>query len=167
MQTCSLPCKHHKGNNMHSMSRLESHQRGFTLMELMIVVVIIAIISSIAYPSYTQYIVSSKRTTAASALLRVADRQQQFFMDNKTYTGDLTNLGFAANPWVLSDTGNSVAAGDADAVYSISLSNVTAITYTATAAPLHGQLDRDTECGSLALDQAVTKSNSAGGDDCW
>ena len=152
---------------MHPMSRLESHQRGFTLMELMIVVVIIAIISSIAYPSYTQYVVSSKRTTAASALLRVADRQQQFFMDNKTYAGDLTNLGFAANPWVLSDTGNSVAAGDTDAVYSISLSNVTAITYTATAAPLHGQLARDTDCGSLALDQAVTKSNSAGGDDCW
>ncbi len=152
---------------MHKTLQLRSRQLGYNLMELMIVVVIIAIISSIAYPSYTQYIVSSKRTTAASALLRVADRQQQFFMDNKSYTGDLTNLGFAANPWVLSDTGNSVAAGDADAVYSISLSNVTAITYTATAAPLHGQLARDTECGSLALDQAVTKSNSAGGDDCW
>ena len=151
---------------MHPMSQLKSRQRGFSLLELMVVVAIVAIISSIAYPSYMQYVVSTKRTTAASALLRVADRQQQFFMDNKSYTNDLTNLGFAANPLVLSDEGNSVAAGDADAVYSISLSNVTVTTYTATAAPLNGQLERDTECGSLVLDQALMKDSSAGGD-CW
>ncbi len=151
---------------MHEMSQVQGRQRGITLLELMVVVIIIAIISSIAYPSYMQYVVSTKRTTAASGLLRIADRQQQFFMDNKFYTNDLTNLGFAASPLILSDEGNSVAAGDADAVYSISLSNVTATTYTATAAPLNGQLERDTECGSLILDQALTKDSSAGGD-CW
>ena len=142
-------------------------QYGVTLLELMIVVAIVAIISAAAFPSYMQYVVSTKRTVATSALLQIADRQQQFFMDNKQFTNDLTNLGFAANPLVLADDGNSVAAGDADAVYSISLSNVAVTTYTITAAPLHGQASRDTDCASLTLNQAGARGNSGGGGDCW
>jgi len=111
--------------------------------------------------------VKTKRTVATSALLRIADRQQQFFMDNKQFTNDLSNLGFAANPLVLADDGNNVAAGDADAAYSISLSNVAATTYTITAAPLHGQASRDTDCASLTLNHAGARGNSGGGDDCW
>ena len=142
-------------------------QYGVTLLELMIVVAIVAIISAFAFPSYMQYVVNTKRTVATSALLQIADRQQQFFMDNKQFTNDLTNLGFAANPLVLADDGNSVAAADADAVYSISLSNVAVTTYTITAAPLHGQASRDTDCASLTLNQAGARGNSGGGDDCW
>ena len=142
-------------------------QRGVTLLELLIVVAIVAIISAFAYPSYTRYIVNTKRTVATSALLQIADRQQQFFMDNKQFADDLTDLGFAANPLVLADDGNDVAAGDGDAVYSVSLSNVAVTTYTITAAPLHGQGDRDTDCASLTLNQAGARGNSAGGDDCW
>ena len=142
-------------------------QYGVTLLELMIVVAIVAILSAAAFPSYMQYVVSTKRTVATSALLQIADRQQQFFMDNKQFTNDLTNLGFAANPLVLADDGNSVAAADADAVYSISLSNVAVTTYTITAAPLHGQASRDTDCASLTLNQAGARGNSGGGDDCW
>ncbi len=142
-------------------------QRGVSLMELLIVVAIVAIIAAFAYPSYTQYIVNTKRTVATTALLQIADRQQQFFMDNKSYAADLTDLGFAANPYVLADTGNPTTAGNSDAIYSISLSNVGVTTYTITSAPLHGQLNRDTDCASLTLDQAGARGNSAGGDDCW
>lgn len=142
-------------------------QTGVTLLELLIVVAIVAIISAFAYPSYMQYVVSTKRTVATSALLQIADRQQQFFMDNKSFSNDLTALGFAANPLVLADDGNSTAAGNADAVYSISLSNVAATTYTITAAPLHGQLERDTDCANLTLTQAGARGNSGSDDDCW
>jgi len=146
---------------------MQKRQTGVTLLELLIVVAIIAMISAFAYPSYMQYVVSTKRTVATSALLRIADRQQQFFMDNKRYSNDLTALGFAANPLVLADDSNSTLAGDADAVYSISLSNVAVTTYTITAAPLHGQASRDLECGSLTLTQAGARGSSAGGSDCW
>ena len=144
-----------------------TRQRGVTLMELMIVVAIISMIAAFAYPSYTLHIVDTKRTAATSTLLQIADRQQQFFMDNKSYTGDLTNLGFAASPLYVSDDGNSVAAGDADAVYLFSLVNVGATTYTALAAPLGGQLKRDSECGSLTLNQAGARDALGGGSDCW
>ena len=152
---------------MYSYHSLEGRQQGITLLELMIVVAIVSMIAAFAYPSYMQYVVNTKRTAATSALLQISDREQQFFMDNKRYADDLTDLGFAANPLVLSDIGEPVAAGDADAVYSVSLSNVAATTFTITAAPLHGQLSRDTDCGSLTLTQTGARGNSAGGGDCW
>ncbi len=150
----------------HSM-KIARRQRGITLLELMVVAAIIAMLSSFAYPSYMRYVTNSKRTAATTALLQIAERQQQFFMDNKTYANDLTALGFSANPWVIADDGTSAAVGDADSVYSIALSNVAATTYTITAAPLHGQLDRDTKCGSLTLDQVGTRGSSTGNDGCW
>ncbi|MDH3587385.1 MAG: prepilin-type N-terminal cleavage/methylation domain-containing protein [Gammaproteobacteria bacterium] len=144
-----------------------SKQRGVTLIELMIVIVILAVIASFAYPSYMNYVVDAKRTAATSILLQVADRQQQFFMDNKRFANDLTNLGFANNPLVVADDGRTMAgAGNSESTYSVALTNVTATTYTITAAPLNGQAARDTECGSLTLNQTLTKG-SDGGSDCW
>ena len=148
-------------------TRQKRSQFGFSLIELMIVVAIVAIISAFAYPSYQRYVIKAKRTVAQNALLQVADRQQQFFMDNKRFAADLTNLGFGANPYVVDDDGASTVAGDAQAVYSLSPTNVTATTWTVTAAPLHGQLSRDTYCGSLSLTQAGTKGKTGASDDCW
>ena len=145
---------------------MNKRQRGVTLIELMIVVAIVAIISAFAFPSYERYVARSKRAVGQNTLLQVADRQQQFFMDNKRFAADLTNLGFNANPFIVDDNGAATVAGDADAVYALTLSNVTATTWTATAAPLNGQLARDTGCGSLTLTQAGTKSSSGGGE-CW
>ncbi len=143
-------------------------QRGVTLIEMMIVLVILAVIASFAYPSYMNYVVDTKRTAATSILLQVADRQQQFFMDNKRFANDLTNLGFANNPLVIADDGSPMAnAADSDSTYSVALSNITATTYTITAAPLNGQAARDAECGSLTLNQALMKGSSGGGSDCW
>ena len=151
--------------NTHIANRRQ--QFGITLIELMVVVAIIAIISAFAYPSYQRYVIKAKRTVAQNTLLQIADRQQQFFMDNKRFTADLTDLGFLADPHVVDDDGNTTVAGDAQAVYSLSLSNVTATTWTITAAPLNGQLTRDTYCGSLSITQAGTKGKTGASDNCW
>jgi type IV pilus assembly protein PilE len=142
-------------------------QTGVTLIELMIVIVILALVVGFAYPSYMNYVVDTKRTAATSILLQVADRQQQFFMDNKRFANDLTNLGFANNPLVIADDGRTMAnAADSASTYSVALTNVTATTYTITAAPLNNQAARDAECGSLTLNQTLTKGSN-GGSDCW
>ena len=150
-----------------SRTRHASSQLGVTLIELMVVVAIVAILSAFAYPSYERYVIKTKRSVAQSALLQVADRQQQFFMDNKRFAADLTNLGFPANPYVLNDDGASTVASDTQAVYSVSFSNVTATPWTATAAPLQGQLSRDSYCGSLSLTQAGAKGKTGSSDKCW
>ncbi|TFG85920.1 MAG: prepilin-type N-terminal cleavage/methylation domain-containing protein, partial [Chromatiales bacterium] len=64
--------------------------RGFTLIEMMIVVAIIAILAAIVYPSYIRYVVRSNQQAARSMLYAVADRQEQFFLDNKSYAADLS-----------------------------------------------------------------------------
>ena len=142
-------------------------QHGVTFLELLIVVVIIGILAAFAYPSYTQYVVDTKRTAASSILFQVADRQQQSFMDNKTYTADMTDLGFTANPLVIGDDGRPLTASDSESVYTVALSNVGVTTYTITATPLHGQLARDTECGAMTLNQAGTKGAAGPVEDCW
>ena len=143
-------------------------QRGVTLMELMIVVAIIAMISAFAYPSYQEYVVNTKRTAATTTLLQIADRQQQFFMDNKSYANDLTNLGYSANPLWVADDGRIVVAGDLDAVYIFGLVNVTPTEYLAFAAPVGQQQVRDTKCGALTLNQASNRqAYGSQPDDCW
>ena len=146
---------------------IRQSQRGITLIELMVVVAIVAIIAAFAYPSYERYVTRAKRAVAQNALLQVADRQQQFFMDNKQFAADLTDLGYTADPYVVDDDGSTTTAGDTSAVYSLTLSNVTATTWTATAAPLHGQLSRDSYCGSLSITQASVKGQSGSSTNCW
>ena len=142
-------------------------QAGFTLIELMVVVAIVAIVFAFAFPSYERYVVRAKRAVGQNVLMQVADRQQQFFMDNKRFAANLTNLGFGASPFIVDEDGSSTVAGDADAVYSVALSNVTATSWTATATPLNGQLSRDTSCGNLTINQAGAKGKSGAGDNCW
>ena len=142
-------------------------QAGVTLIELMVVVAIVAAIFAFAFPSYDRYIVRAKRAVGQNMLMQVADRQQQFFMDNKRFAADLTNLGFGANPFIVDDDGAGTVAGDTDAVYSLALSNVTATTWTATATPVGAQLSRDTFCGNLTINQAGAKGKSGAADNCW
>ena len=149
------------------MNTFATRQRGVTLLELMIVVAIIAIISAFAYPSYTNYIVNTKRAVATSAMLQIADRQQQFFMDNKRYAATMTDLGLPANPYVVADDGSSTVATDTGAAYSIALSNVAGTNYTVTATPLHSQASRDTKCANLLINQAGAKTSSTGYGGCW
>ena len=142
-------------------------QAGVTFVELMIVIVIIGIIASTAYPLYTQYVVRAKRVTGTGMLLQVADRQQQFCMDNKGYAASLESLGFTGNPFMMNDQGAVVADDDAERIYSIELSNTSATSFTVTAEPQEVQAEKDTKCGSLTLTHAGDKGQSGSSTNCW
>lgn len=76
---------------------LESHNtdRGFTLIEVMIVVAIIAILASIALPSYTDYTRRAKATESVAQLSTWRSQLEQFFLDNRSYRSG-TACGVAA-----------------------------------------------------------------------
>src|ERR1700682_2416216 len=59
--------------------------RGFTLVELLVTMAIIGIIAVFAYPSYESYMVRNNRGAAQAVLLDVAQRQQQYLLDNRSY----------------------------------------------------------------------------------
>lgn len=52
-------------------------QKGFTLLEVMVVIAIIAIIAAFAVPTYQQYVLRSHRVEARNALQEMANRLQQ------------------------------------------------------------------------------------------
>ena len=136
------------------MKTLKDMQKGFTLVEIMIVVAIIGILASIAIPSYRDYVVKSSLAEATSGLADRRSRMEQFFQDRRTYTGaDVappivdpplpippcvedetgTNFNFscdvADNAYTITATGKSTAAGFS---FTVNESNARATTLAAT-----------------------------------
>jgi len=62
-------------------------QGGFTLVELMIVVVIIGILSAVAVPAYRDYVIRGTIPEATAGLASKRVQIEQFFQDNRTYSG--------------------------------------------------------------------------------
>jgi len=134
-------------------------QKGFTLIEVMIVVAIIGIISAIAYPSYMESVRKSNRADGKAALNDVAQRLQRCFTAYSSYTHASCGVGQTLN-------GGSVSSGEG--MYTVT-GAVAATTFTLTAAPVAGTTQAgDSKCGSLTLTQAGVKGASGPqGTECW
>ena len=130
--------------------------RGFTLIELMIVVAIVAILVALAYPSYSDYIIKTRRKAGAACLMEAAQYME------RQYT---VRLSYSTVP----DPNLTCETDIADS-YSIVTGALTATGYTLTAVPQGAQATRDTKCGTLGINQAGirTKTGSASAvKDCW
>ena len=128
--------------------------RGFTLLELMIVVVIIGIIAAVAYPNYQDYTRSARRTDGKAALTAIAAQQERYFSDNNTYATNLTALGYPAAT-ATSPEGYYVVTATAGATgiaSSFSLS-----------AAAQGAQASDTDCTPMVLTSAGARSPAS----CW
>ena len=60
-------------------------QRGFTLIEIMIVVAIVGVLAAIAIPSYQESVRKSRRAEARGQLLEVAQYLQRFYSQNDSF----------------------------------------------------------------------------------
>ena len=76
---------------------------GFTLVELLVSVAVVAIIAAIAYPSYQDQMRKGRRAAAQAFLVEVANRQQQYLLDARTYAvgaDAITTLNLTVPPEV-------------------------------------------------------------------
>lgn len=128
------------------------NNRGFTLVELVIVVAILGILTTVAYPSYQDYVVRSKRADAMGALMNASQAMERYKVNNYDY-----NVGTD----LASIYSTQVPVEGGDAYYNLSVAS-TATTYTLTATPTGSMAGKD---DPLTLTQAGVRG--WGAKTCW
>lgn len=77
------------------MKKMLKNNKGFTLIELMIVVAIIGILAAIAIPNFMNYQCKAKQAEAKSSLGSIRVAQEAYFAEYDKYSTDLPGIGFA------------------------------------------------------------------------
>jgi type IV pilus assembly protein PilE len=145
---------------------------GFTLIELMIVVVIVGILAAVAYPSYRQYGIRTKRAAATADLMELAQFMEREFTSSGRYGDDDDTLRDGVElPFDQSPQ------DDNNPAYDLTLSAVSPTAFTLSATPTGTH--EDPQCGILTLNNAGVKCIQAGAScsnvtaqqeavsDCW
>lgn len=134
--------------------QMRKHMRGVTLIELMIVVVVVSILAAVAFPNYREYAARAKRNEARAALLQLATNQERFYLNNNTFSADMTDLGFANDPFT-TDSGS----------YVVDVTAASASNFSATATYQLGGSEA-TKCLTFTLDGRGVKT-SGPDTNCW
>lgn len=116
------------------------NQKGFTLIEIMIVVAIIGVLAAIAYPSYQQYVIKTKRTEMMSEMQNIASQIESRKLAQGSYS--------AISAKVKADFAKSYPT-QGQALYDITITDPLVSKWTITAVPrLGAQMKGD---GNLTL----------------
>lgn len=140
--------------------------RGFTLVELMIVVAIVSVLALIAYPAYTSQTERSRRADAKIALQNVAQRLERC----RSVYGSFNSA--SCDTYGDISGGDSLSSSDLGGEGYYTITGVaTASTFTITAAATGAQANDD-ECASfslshLGLESSLDDSDADSTSTCW
>ena len=100
-----------------------TQQRGFTLIELMIVVTIIGILAAMAVPMYLDYAVRSQIADGLNLAGGAKSAVAEFFQDRGEMPTDNTQAGLSPSGQIQGKYVASVAVGNQDGVITITYGN--------------------------------------------
>ena len=123
-------------------SKFHNRQKGFTLIELMIVVVIIGILAALAIPRFMTATTKSKQSECKGILKQIYTMERTYRQQNNTYWGQGTVAN--AGAWnAFAPIGVEVM-GSAIYTYTITTANATTLLVTATCGVLDDDATVDT-----------------------
>ena len=132
------------------LTQVNRAQRGFTLIEMMIVVAIIGVLAAIAYPSYQQYVIKSKRTDMMSEMHNIASQIESRKLAQGSYSNALVTGLYGDYP------------KQGTALYTVVFTpDPLTSEWTMTATPKSGKMTND---GTLSLNYQNVKCRSIGTD---
>ncbi len=138
-------------------------QKAFTLIELMITVAIVGILAGIAYPSYQDSVMKSRRADVKGVLLSLANAMERHFTETNSYEGAAVAAANTGSPGIYTIPDETAT------YYTVTIINpTTANSYTLSAAPIGAQINDI--CDTLTLTHTGVKAVTGIGvnaDDCW
>jgi prepilin-type N-terminal cleavage/methylation domain-containing protein len=84
--------KRKEGKHMFKKLQRRRSQKGFTLIEILIVVVIVAILAAISVPIYLEYVQSARASDAKTAISSIWQAAQIFYQERGHYPGNVEEL---------------------------------------------------------------------------
>lgn len=146
------------------------HERGLTLLEIMIALAIVMILTTLAYPSYAGYIVKTRRIEGQLALMDALQQQERYFMRNNSYVAfDAASTEPHARlfrAWSGASARKSAYEIDGHACPGQDIADCIELRATPGTARVDPTF-RDPACGVLTLDSAGRRGANGTSDGCW
>lgn len=142
---------------------------GFNLIEMMVVMAIVAILANIAYSSYQDSVIKSRRADGKHALHLAVTHQEKYYLAANAYSLDMSNIGgeYSLDGFYRLNVENRLA--DVTCAPT-NTSPAEAQCYTLTAEP-QGVQEIDQDCKKMVIDSLGRKTASDGSRDttgtCW
>ncbi len=144
------------------MKSIKTSEKGFTLIELMIVVAIIGILAMIAYPSYRRYIQTTNRKAAIAEMHVISQTLERYYNHhNGSYGDGVDPVNKNATVDSLVSTINGRIKGYTISVTIDDTPSNLGQAYTIVATPEKKGVG-DPECGNLTIDSYDNKISSKG-----
>ena len=137
-----------------------NRQKGFTLVELMVVIAIISVLLAYVIPSYRTQVIRSKRIEAHNAILQIASAQER---NNATFNQYASTIN-AGNSPTIDDLGLDGGGFNSSVDYDFTMTTDDGYTISANAkgsTQIHDNNDED--CTQMSLNSLGQKTPL----DCW
>ncbi len=116
---------------------------GFTLIELMVTVAVVAILAAVAFPSFQDYILRSRRTEGKTVLLQTQQLVERGYTDLNSYASAVASVVGASG------------VNSEHRYYQVTSTSATASTYALSSIPQGGQA-KD-KCKTLTITETGVK----------